>query len=138
MQKKKESSSSRRKFIKQITGTTLALGAGSLASFAAEEKMEERVIHYQKNISANDRINVAVIGMGIMGNNNTNTALKVPGVRLVAACDLYSGRLERVKELHGAEIFVTNDYRKILDRKDIDACLLYTSPSPRDGLLSRM
>jgi len=126
MQKKKESSSSRRKFIKQITGTTLALGAGSLASFAAEEKMEERVIHYQKNISSNDRINVAVIGMGIMGNNNTNTALKVPGVQLVAACDLYSGRLERAKELHGNDLFVTNDYRKILDRKDIDAVIIAT------------
>ena len=24
------------------------------------------------------------------------------------------------------------------DRADIDVCLLYTSPSPRDGLLSRM
>ncbi|HEY8659469.1 MAG TPA: Gfo/Idh/MocA family oxidoreductase [Hanamia sp.] len=126
MQKKKESSSSRRKFIKQITGTTLALGAGSLASFAAEEKMEERVIHYQKNISSNDRINVAVIGMGIMGNNNTNTALKVLGVQLVAACDLYSGRLERAKELHGNDLFVTNDYRKILDRKDIDAVIIAT------------
>jgi predicted dehydrogenase len=126
MQKKKESSSSRRKFIKQITGTTLALGAGSLASFTAEEKMEERIIHYQKNISSNDRINVAVIGMGIMGNNNTNTALKVPGIQLVAACDLYSGRLERAKELHGADIFVTNDYRKILDRKDIDAVIIAT------------
>ena len=37
MQKKK-SESSRRNFIKHITGTTLALGAGSLAAFAAEEK----------------------------------------------------------------------------------------------------
>lgn len=126
MQKKKESSSSRRKFIKQITGTTLAIGAGSLASFAAEEKMEERVIHYQQNISSNDRINAAVIGMGIMGNNNTNTALKVPGVQLVAACDLYSGRLARAKELHGNDLFVTNDYRKILDRKDIDAVIIAT------------
>ena len=25
-----------------------------------------------------------------------------------------------------------------LDRGDLDFCLLYTSPSPRDGLLSRM
>ena len=47
MQKKKQQSS-RRNFLKQITGTTLALGAGSLASFAAEEKIEERIIQYQK------------------------------------------------------------------------------------------
>ncbi|MEO8414197.1 MAG: Gfo/Idh/MocA family oxidoreductase [Ginsengibacter sp.] len=125
MQKKKQPST-RRNFIKHITGTTLAIGAGSLVSFAAEEKMEERIIHYQRKISLNDTIHVAVIGMGIMGNNNVNTALKVPGVQLVAACDLYTGRLERAKELHGKDLFVTNDYRKILDRKDVDAVIIAT------------
>ena len=126
MQKKKQQSS-RRNFLKQITGTTLALGAGSLAAFAAEEKIEERIIQYQNNISPNDQVNAAVIGMGIMGINNVNTALKVPGVQLVAACDLYTGRLERAKELYGKDLFVTNDYRKILDRKDIDAVIIATS-----------
>jgi len=126
MQKKKQASS-RRNFLKQITGTTLSLAAAPLASFATEEKTEERILHYQKKITANDKINVAVIGMGIMGNNNITTALKVPGVQLVAACDLYSGRLERAKELHGNDLFVTNDYRKILDRKDIDAVIIATS-----------
>ncbi|MEO9032123.1 MAG: Gfo/Idh/MocA family oxidoreductase [Ginsengibacter sp.] len=125
MQKKKQPST-RRNFIKHITGTTLAIGAGSLVSFAAEEKIEERIIHYQRKISLNDTINIAVIGMGIMGNNNVNTALKVPGVQLVAACDLYTGRLERAKELHGKDLFVTNDYRQILDRKDIDAVIIAT------------
>jgi hypothetical protein len=36
---------SRRNFIKQLTGTTLALGAGSIAAFAAGKK--------QKNASSN-------------------------------------------------------------------------------------
>ena len=125
MQKKRQHSS-RRNFIKNLTGTTLALSAGSLASLAAEEKNEEHIIQYQKKISSNDKINVAIIGMGIMGNNNANTALKVPGVEIVAACDLYKGRLERAKELYGKDIFVTNDYRKILERKDIDAVFICT------------
>jgi len=125
MQKKRHDSS-RRNFIKNLTGTTLVLGAGSLASLAAEEKKEEHIIQYQKKISSNDKINVAIIGMGIMGNNNANTALKVPGVEIVAACDLYKGRLERAKELYGKDIFVTNDYRKILERKDIDAVFICT------------
>jgi len=118
--------SSRRNFLKQITGTGIVLGAGPLAAFAAEEKTAERVIRYQRNILSNDRINIAVIGMGIMGYKNTATALKVPGVQLVAVCDLYTGRLERAKELYGNDLFVTNDYRKILDRKDIDAVIIAT------------
>jgi predicted dehydrogenase len=126
MQKRK-TVPSRRNFLKQITATTLALGAAPLASLAAEEKMEERILQYQKKFSANDQVNIAVIGTGIMGNNNLQTALKVPGVKLVAAADLYSGRLERIQELHGKNIFVTNDYRKILDRKDIDAVIIATS-----------
>ena len=104
MQKRKNASS-RRNFLKQITATTLALGAGPLASFASEEKMEERILQYQKRFSTNDHVNIAVIGTGIMGNNNLQTALKVPGVKLVAAADLYSGRLERIKELYGKDIF---------------------------------
>jgi predicted dehydrogenase len=125
MQNKKHSST-RRNFIKNLTGTTLALGAGSLASFAAQEKNEAQILQYQKRFSSNDKIRVAAIGMGIMGNNNANAALRVPGVELVAVCDLYTGRLERAKELHGKDLFVTNDYRKILARKDIDAVIIST------------
>ncbi|MEO6549128.1 MAG: Gfo/Idh/MocA family oxidoreductase, partial [Ferruginibacter sp.] len=122
---KKKPSSSRRNFIRQLTGSTLALGAGSLNALA-EDKIEKRIIPQPKRISINDRINLAVIGVGIMGNNNVNTALKIPGIQLVAACDLYVGRLERAKELYGKDLFVTNDYRKILDRKDIDAVIIAT------------
>jgi predicted dehydrogenase len=123
---KKNQDSSRRNFLKHITASTIALGAGSLSSFAANETMEKRVLQYQKKFVANDRINLAVIGLGIMGNNNLRTALKIPGVQLVAACDLYSGRLERAKEVYGKDLFVTNDYRKILDRKDVDAVIIAT------------
>jgi predicted dehydrogenase len=125
MQKKKQPAS-RRNFIKQITGTTLALSTGSLSALAAEEKMEERILHYEKKISSSDRITVATIGMGIMGNNDTETTLKVPGVQLVGVCDLYKGRLERAKEVYGKDLFITNDYRKILERKDIDAVIIAT------------
>jgi predicted dehydrogenase len=124
---KKIQENSRRNFLKHLTASTIALGAGSLSSFAASEKREERILQYQKKFASNDKINLAVIGMGIMGNNNLRTSLKVPGVQLVAACDLYSGRLERAKEVYGKDLFVTNDYRKILDRKDIDAVIIATS-----------
>ncbi|HVG16227.1 MAG TPA: hypothetical protein VM935_14750, partial [Chitinophagaceae bacterium] len=80
-------SSSRRKFLQQLSSSTLLLSAGSLGSFGSEEKAEERILHYEKKVSANDTIRIACIGMGIMGFNDVNTALKVPGVEMVAACD---------------------------------------------------
>lgn len=120
------SPSSRRKFLKQLTGTTLALGAGPLSSLAAKENLETQTLLYQKEFSSNDTINIAVIGMGIMGNHNAVSSLQVPGIKMVAACDLYTGRLERAKELYGKDLFVTNDYRKILQRKDVDAVIVAT------------
>ena len=30
------------------------------------------------------------------------------------------------------------DFKRALEQKELSTCLLYTSPSPRDGLLSRM
>ena len=118
---------SRRKFIQQLSSTALLFGAGSLERLQAEEKIEERVIQYNRRYSANDKIRVAVIGCGIMGHNDLNSALKVPGVELAGTCDLYKGRLERMKELHGADLYVTQDYRELLLRKDIDAVIIATS-----------
>jgi predicted dehydrogenase len=118
---------SRRKFIQNLGGTALLLSAGPISGFTSHQEMEERIIAYKKNFSSNDKIRIAGIGMGIMGNADIDTALKVPGVELVAACDLYSGRLERVKEKYGKDVYTTRDYREILNRKDIDAVVISTS-----------
>ena len=107
--------------------TALLLGTGGLGKLAAAEKMEERILQYNKPVTANDKIRVAVIGSGIMGFNDIGTALKVPGIEIAAACDLYTGRLERMKELYGKELFTTRDYQEILERKDIDAVIIATS-----------
>jgi predicted dehydrogenase len=117
----------RRKFLQQIGATSLLLASGPLQSFAAKEKAEERMILYDKKISGNDTIRLAVIGFGIQGHFDLATALKVPGVELAAICDLYSGRLENAKELYGKDLFTTKNYHEILSRKDVDAVIIATS-----------
>lgn len=117
---------SRRKFLQQIGGTTLALAAGNISALASE-KMEAQRLHWEKKISSNDNINIGIIGFGIMGLGNAETAVQVPGVKVTAVADLYDGRLARAKELYGADIFTTRDYRALLDRKDIDAVFICPS-----------
>jgi predicted dehydrogenase len=118
---------SRRRFLQQIGSTSLLLAASPLASLAAAENAEERILRYEKKISANDKVRLAVIGFGIQGHYDLATALKVPGVELAAVCDLYNGRLVNAKELYGNDIFTTRNYQEILDRSDVDAIIIATS-----------
>jgi len=117
--------SSRRKFLKNFATTAAAVGVGSNV-FAVEKK--EQYFEQLKRLgtSANDQINIALIGAGGMGTQDTLTALKVPGTKLVAICDLYDGRLEDGKKKWGADIFTTLSYKEILNRKDVDAVIIGT------------
>jgi predicted dehydrogenase len=80
----------------------------------------------QKPVSPNDRIRIATVGHGGMGSGDTRYARSVPGVELVAVCDIYDGRLIRAKEIYGKGIFTTRDYREVLARRDIDAVIIAT------------
>ena len=76
--------------------------------------MRENEFEFKDNITLNDNIQIAVIGSGGMGSGDVNTSLKIPEVKLVAACDLYNGRLEAAKKNWGKEIFTTRDHKEIL------------------------
>jgi predicted dehydrogenase len=108
----------RRKFLQDAARTTLLAGAATRLPGLFAQPPAPR--------SPNDNIQLALIGAGIQGQNDTRVALQVPGVKLVAAADCYDGRLTHVKELWGADVFTTRDYREILSRKDVDAVLIAT------------
>lgn len=114
----------RRKFLQQIGAMSLASVASPLQSLAAQAKAEERILQYERKFATNDKIRIGVIGYGVQGHFDLATALKVPGVELAGICDLYTGRIENAKELHGNDLFTTRDYRELLDRKDIDAVII--------------
>jgi predicted dehydrogenase len=111
----------RRSFLKVAgaasAGTLLGEGTHMLAAEQAEATSP---------VSANDHIQIALIGAGIQGQGDTKVAVQVPGVKLVAVADCYDGRLEHSKELWGSDIFTTRDYTEILARKDIDAVIVAT------------
>jgi len=110
----------RRNFLKNVTAASALLATESIAK-------PFHIIRDLKKISPNDKIRFATIGMGIQGHSDTKAALRSSqDVEFVAAADLYDGRLTRVKELYGKDIFTTRDYRQVLERKDIDAVLVVT------------
>jgi predicted dehydrogenase len=76
--------------------------------------------------AASENIQIALIGAGGMGSGDARMASSIPGVKLVAACDIYGGRLERARERWGQDLFTTRDHREILRRPDIDAVIVAT------------
>ena len=99
--------SSRRGFIKKAFSSAVATAAAPSILLGNDKR---NVVELKapsiptKKYGVNNQVNVAVIGMGIMGFNNAETTVKVPGVKLVAACDLYTGRLDHAKEVYGKDI----------------------------------
>ena len=81
---------------------------------------------------ASDRINIGAIGINGMGWSDTKAALKVPGVNLVALCDVDRNVTDRrLNELSALDIDARKvktygDYRRLLENKDIDAVIIGT------------
>ena len=122
----KEKNKSRRAFVKKLTlgSALITSNFGIIAKAEGKATFNISRAHGSEKYTLNDQINLAIIGAGIQGIYDTRVALGVDGVKLVAACDLYEGRLERAKELFGKDIFTTRDYRQVLDRNDIDAVII--------------
>lgn len=80
----------------------------------------------QRMFLSNDNIQIALIGAGGMGQGDAEMATLISGVKLIAACDCYDGRLAHIKEVYGAGTFTTRDYHDILKRKDVDAVIIAT------------
>ena len=117
-------SRSRRDFLAELAAGSAAAAVAPTMLSANVAKPMRRVRRY----SANDQIQIAVIGAGGMGAEDVKTTTSIEGVRLIAACDLYDGRLDEAQEKWGEEtpIDLTKDYHEILAREDIDAVIVAT------------
>lgn len=108
----------RREFIHGSAAIAAALGVPLTASAEAQER---------RAAAGRDArpVNCAFIGVGSQGSFDMKRALSVPGVKMVAVCDIYPPHLERArKQAPGSEGYP--DYRSLLDRKDVEAVLVAT------------
>lgn len=79
-----------------------------------------------RKVAASDRLRVAHIGLGGMGNAHMRWFAAIPEVDIVALCDVDQVHLDStMKTLEtlrpGSKAQAYKDFRHILDRKDIDA-----------------
>jgi predicted dehydrogenase len=78
-------------------------------------------------LGANDRVNVGIIGVGGKGMDHLRWLqknAKDENVRIAAVCDVYQRRISRAAAQAECDGFM--DYRKLLERKDIDAVFVVT------------
>lgn len=115
---------SRRWFLKNMAAVPAA--AAPLMAIPIADKTFElaRRTEPAQVVGPNEKIRIATIGMGIIGFEDTETALKVPGVELVAVADIYEGRRVHSQEVFGQHVKTYVDYRDILARPDVDAVLV--------------
>ncbi len=76
---------------------------------------------------ANERITFGVIGVGGMGSGHLDSLVKrsdADNIHVAAVCDVYQRRLTRAKGVCNGDGYL--DYRKLLERNDIDAVLIAT------------
>ncbi len=113
------SEGSRREFLKNTVATVAGLGMTSAYPATA----------WSRALGANDTIGVAVVGVRKRGIEHLDALRKMPGVRVVAMCDVDTQFLDlEVKKFKDNNETVKTyvDYRDMMEDKDIDAIILCT------------
>jgi predicted dehydrogenase len=77
-------------------------------------------------LSANDKVQIGVIGPGSRGQELIRQLLHLPNTEIVAVCDIYEPRFAQVNQLAGKTVPSYKDYRELLARTDLDAIVVAT------------
>jgi len=113
---------SRRSFIRETALTAFGV---SLASAIPVDLLAQK-----RRISASDKLTVGLIGCKGMGFANLKDFLLQPDVECAALCDVDKGILEArtsdVLDLQDKKPEHYSDFRKLIERKDIDAVIVGT------------
>jgi predicted dehydrogenase len=83
-------------------------------------------LSYGKLLGANDRVQVGMIGIGLIGKRHLLDFRAQPDVEITAVCEVYEPRLREGLAISGGQAEGFKDFRKMLDRKEIDAVVVST------------
>ena len=112
---------SRRRFIQ------LGTGAVAATTVAKNILQPHQLYAAPRRVAPSDTVRFASIGTGIRGCEHLQASLDVPGIQCVAVCDLYDSRHTAAQEaVKNPKVEAVRDYRRILDRKDVDSVLIAT------------
>jgi len=127
----KSAPATRREFIKKTATAAAVLAATPLL----RPTVFGQAPSAGKVLGANDRLNLGFVGVGGQGMNAhvniSSSNAQANNVALVAVCDVWSDRTANAKAFiekagTGANVTTHDDYRRLLDRKDIDAVVIAT------------
>ncbi|WP_165072358.1 Gfo/Idh/MocA family protein [Paludisphaera rhizosphaerae] len=103
-----------------------AFGAATAGLAPRSSSAQEEPAAPKPSGSPNEAITLGFIGVGGMGSGLLNIFKEFPDVRVAAVCDVYEPHVRRAKEAAGGKPETYGDFRKVLDRKDIDAVVIAT------------
>jgi predicted dehydrogenase len=83
-------------------------------------------LSYKNVQGANDRVRVGLIGIGLIGKRHLLDFMAQPDVEITAICEVYEPRLREGITTSGARAEGFKDFRKMLDRKSVDAVVIST------------
>jgi predicted dehydrogenase len=117
----------RRRFLEQ---TGVYAGAAALVQAVPRGAAGQTAASQDRVAGANRRVRVGLVGCGGMGTTNLRAMLRA-GAQCVALCDVddeQSGKAQQTiaKEFGQSADLVTRDFRRVLDRKDVDAVIVAT------------
>lgn len=76
--------------------------------------------------AASDQLVVGFIGTGGRANRHLIPSFKLYNVHIAALCDVYRPNLEQAVAVAGGKVDTYTDYRRVLERKDIDVVVIAT------------
>ena len=112
-----------------VRGLSAAVAASTLAADSALAQTSKADTDAARQIApAVDKspFRLGIVGPGSRGQELVRSFLRVPGVKVVAAADIYPPRLAQLNQTCGYTVASHADFRALLDRKDLDAIIVAT------------